>query len=153
MYSLRTSPQLETRSRRAGFTLGELLAAVAWVLAGDQGGNGRATGPNWLCPLLNGVEQKALYRSMLVGVQATGGNEAVYNFADDGEHIGFGNYSLSVGQWIPEVFVCPSAPPATEALGGGVGGTGSNAQWGLEHIVKGNYAACWGADTFATGCP
>jgi prepilin-type N-terminal cleavage/methylation domain-containing protein len=128
--------------------------ANAYVLAGDQGGGGIATGPPWTCNILAQIEEPQLfqYMSQALAVTDSGNAEAIVNFADDAEHIGFGDCEKSVGHWIPDVYICPTATVAEAPLGGWTYDYQTQC-WGLEHIVKGNYAGCFGSHHYEQGCP
>ncbi len=121
----------------------------AWITGGTQVG-ALCQGPNWPLNILAQLDETALFDYLTKGMDET------HSVPDDADHIGGKvNISKSIGRWVPKVYFCPSAEPTTEALGGWwyPSSGRSEEEWRLEHLAKGNYAACWGADTYETGCP
>ncbi len=121
----------------------------AWICGGTQV-DALCQGPNWPLNILAQVEESALFGYL------TKGMDKMHSIPDDADHLGGKVLSAkAIGRWVPKVFLCPSAEPTTEALGGWwyPSSGRSEREWALEHVAKGNYAACWGADTYETGCP
>jgi prepilin-type N-terminal cleavage/methylation domain-containing protein len=107
------------------------------IAAGDDsnGRNGAAApagigiGGPWICMLLPYIEQPALHAAfMKIAAEKP---EVVDWFGHDS----YVN-SAPIGREHLNVMDCPSHPPTTEWLKNGTG---------MEHLARGNYAACYGA--------
>jgi prepilin-type N-terminal cleavage/methylation domain-containing protein/prepilin-type processing-associated H-X9-DG protein len=120
-----------------------------WITGGTNTG-AYCQGPNWVTNILGELEEPQLAQWVQVTM------EYQYNAADDLEH-GASTSAANppgsqsdpyapgnVGTWTPGVLICPSQGRLglEVALGGGD-------DWGLDPwSAKGNYAACFGSDTY-----
>ena len=93
---------------------------------GTQSGN-YCAGPNWASNILAEIEETVMFDFLSECM------EGQPQAADDCEHSPW-----LVGRTTPGAYVCPSAPKMTVWM---------NAHL-LESLSKGNYAACFGADTY-----
>jgi hypothetical protein len=98
-----------------------------WITGGTQTG-AFCQGPAWTVNLLGQLEQMQMWEYA---------NEACahqWNLADDMEHeAGF------IGRVTPEFYLCPSADKMTIGVD----------TWHHDYFTtKGNYAGCWGSDTY-----
>ena len=109
--------------------------AENWNTGGTQAG-AYCQGPNWACNILSEMGEDQMYQNVFACM------EVQFNAADDTEHWGDqqspSNPSLNVGATTPSFYLCPSADVMREDLDA----------WQLEGISKGNYAACYGSDTY-----
>ncbi len=100
-----------------------------WIQGGTQVG-AFCQGPNWACLILTELEQAAMFDFVVSGM------ETQYNAADDLEH-----EPGNIGQTTPVFYNCPSAariPPDARV------DTYGHDKW----TSKGNYAVCFGSDTY-----
>ncbi len=104
----------------------------AWLTGGAQSGV-TCQGPPWTVNILAQLEQESLWRLLDEGM-----NE-MHHVADDAHYLPHG----SVVEETPACYLCPSADRMKEPV----------VAWALEHNSKGNYAASFGSDTYATACP
>ena len=114
-----------------------------WITGAQEAG-AFCQGPNWASNIFAYIEEelqaKWVYDCMINHASA----------ADDLEHAG--SYSDpfavgNVGTRTPAIYLCPSAEVMTKPLGGGD-------DWGHDpRLAKGNYAACFGDDTYQSACP
>ncbi len=119
--------------------------AAAYRTGGTQIG-ATCVGPCWTGNILGFLEERELYKNL------TNCMEGEPSAVDDCEHWGY-NFpgesweyvSRSVGRWTPDCYICPSADPMIEPF--------QTQGVQLEGLSKGNYAGCWGAGTYETGCP
>ncbi|MBN2473180.1 MAG: DUF1559 domain-containing protein [Pirellulales bacterium] len=126
------------------------------TLCENGGSSNVVVGPNWACNILGALEENYLYR----GVQEVAERE--YHVADDGERYPLinGNVQdegLGLGCWTPNCFICPSSPAMSIDMvnydGPGdqrLGHTDPGTIWLLDHLAKGNYAACYGSGDYVT---
>ncbi|HYW81233.1 MAG TPA: DUF1559 domain-containing protein [Thermoguttaceae bacterium] len=98
-----------------------------YITGGTQSG-AYCQGPNWATNLLAQMGEDQMYQFVRDTV------ENQYNPADDMEH-----EAGNIGVWTPKFYVCASAERMTAPL---------NAYEHESDVVKGNYAACWGSDTY-----
>lgn len=118
-----------------------------WRTGGTQSG-AFCQGPNWAVNILAQMGEAPMFDAVL------GSMDTQWNCSDDSEHeAGDGNYG--VGKWTPGCYVCPSAETMTlsEAVGKdlqrNVGDGISPPTWDHDdYTTKGNYAACFGSDTY-----
>jgi prepilin-type N-terminal cleavage/methylation domain-containing protein/prepilin-type processing-associated H-X9-DG protein len=100
-----------------------------WITGGTQVG-AFCQGPNWACNILPQLEQVAMYEYVEKAM------ETQFNAADDTEHEPGG-----VGLTTPTAFLCPSADT--------IGPDERVDAYSLDQwSSKGNYAACFGKDTY-----
>ena len=92
-------------------------------------------GPVWTDAILPFIEDSARYDDLIACMNSqTDGRNA----CDDCEHNAFNN----LGQVTPSTLLCPSASILLLQIRGGI--------CALETLSKGNYAACYGSDTFGS---
>ena len=103
--------------------------AQNWI-TGGTGAGAYCQGPGWTVNILAELEQTALFE---FAAQAT---ENQWNMADDMEH-----QPGNVGEFTPDVYICPSADRMSP---GKRIDTYHHDAW----TSKGNYAGCWGPDTY-----
>lgn len=104
-----------------------------WITGGTQVG-AVCQGPNWASMIAGDIEDIR----MMQDLEACMAQD--YSGCDDCSHpaTNVGDYFDGVGLSTPQRFLCPSADPMEWQL----------ANWKLEGLTKGNYAANWGSDTY-----
>ena len=95
-------------------------------------------GPNWAVALLSYLDEKPMAANVKKCLRSKNTGSFCANTCEDIAREEFG----SIGTTALKIHICPSAEQAIEGLAGG------DATWGLEGLVKGNYAANFGAGTF-----
>lgn len=114
-----------------------------WITGAQEAG-AFCEGPNWASNIFAQIEE-VKYADWVFECMKTHASAA-----DDLEH--GGNHrnkdaAGNVGTRTPQFYICPSAPIMTMTLGGGD-------DWGHDPwLAKGNYAACFGDDTYEAACP
>ena len=126
-------------------------AEKTWITGGIQAG-AECQGCNWAVSILAQMGETTLHRWVHICM------EGHVHCADSIEH---GNMSMpdhgsvenpfapgNVGTWTPSFYICPSADKMTfeQSLGSNGADTWKLDEWNS----KGNYAACWGSDTYLT---
>src|SRR5690606_14228652 len=101
-----------------------------WHAVGTQRGN-YCAGPNWAMSILAQIEESEMYDAVYDCMQTQ------WNACDDCEH-----ERLNVGRTTPSFMICPSAPELVKLHHTSV--------TSLERNSKGNYAACFGSNTYRT---
>jgi len=112
---------------------------------GPNGSNGpKGMGPAWTVHILAQLESTNLAKLAANAYNTSADVQDVQqgNPPDNWEHPALGG----IGATIPgKVWLCPSAEVITTKLGGL---TSSTNTWSIENLAKGNYAACYGSDSF-----
>ena len=103
-----------------------------WIQGGSQAG-AVCQGPNWLANILDTMEDTQVFSFLLTCMDQN------YNFCDDCEH----NEAVlsspaNFGPTVMPYMLCPSADRCNTLL----------ANYELNRLSKGNYAACWGAEDY-----
>ena len=120
-----------------------------WNQGGTNGG-AYCQGPNWAGNILAQMGEETLFKWIYKCM------ETQRSVADDCEH-GSGDqvnpYTPgNVGTWTPSFYICPSADKMTFenslSYGWSHGDAKSKHQGHDQFLTKGNYAACWGRDTY-----
>ncbi len=107
--------------------------------------NNYCQGPPWTGNILGFLEERELFKHLTNCMQ----NEP--NATDDCEHWDYLTHGWenplpeTVGRWVPDCYLCPSADVMINHF--------QSAGIGIEAQSKGNYAGCWGSGTYETGCP
>ena len=120
-----------------------------WKTGGQEGG-AYCQGPNWQTNILAQMGDENLFNNVAKCM------ETLFCAAEDLEHFGSQTNKddlRNIGSWTPGFYICPSADRMTKTLGEDVANADSDV-WGHdEWISKGNYAACFGDDTYDAACP
>jgi len=143
-------------SAHGSFPPGIAFCTEQPYLQGGTNAKTFCTGPNWAAAILSDMAERQLYEWLQVCI------ETQRNMADDCEH-GPGSGPApgsqsnpfapgNVGTWTPNFYICPSADEMTfeKSLSYGMShGEARDKHLGLDPwLSKGNYAACWGSDTY-----
>lgn len=111
-----------------------------WRTGGTQAG-AYCQGPNWAVNVLAQMGEPLMSRQVFDTM------DSQWNCGDDSEH-----QPGEVGRTTPGFYICPSAPAMTpeQAIGFNSGSGGESPDtWHHDHYTtKGNYAACFGSDTY-----
>ncbi|MFO0912691.1 MAG: DUF1559 domain-containing protein [Pirellulales bacterium] len=102
----------------------------SWNSVGTQKGN-ICAGPNWAMAILGQIEEATLADDVMACMKTQ------WNACDDCEH-----EEGNVGRYTPPFMICPSAEEMTVEH--------NSATTMLERMSKGNYAGCFGSDTYRT---
>jgi prepilin-type N-terminal cleavage/methylation domain-containing protein/prepilin-type processing-associated H-X9-DG protein len=108
---------------------------------GSHPGNDKCYGPPWSMHMLAYMEQTALDRIWTGAIQVEDLNEACPWDNIDGTPDR--RPDLDLQSPMQKFMTCPSAPQSQVEFAG----------ISLQNLRKGNYAACWGADSFVHGTP
>ena len=116
-----------------------------WVTGGQEQGK-FCDGPNWAANIFSELEQPVLAQWVYDAMgHKPSANDDLEHAASKSEQFAKGN----VGTFTPSNYLCPSAEQMTLTLGDTDELTWGHDPW----IAKGNYAACFGDDTFEQALP
>ena len=115
-------------------------------ITGAQEVGGYCDGPNWMSSIFDQIEETVLAQWVVETM------ETKASAADDLEHGGSHSDQFAqgnVGTFTPRVYLCPSAPRMTKVFGGSGREFLGHDPW----LAKGNYAGCFGSNTYLDACP
>jgi prepilin-type N-terminal cleavage/methylation domain-containing protein len=141
-----TAALLNHESTHQSFPPGVPSCTHKNYITGAQEVGGYCDGPNWMSNIFAQIEENQLAQWVINTM-----NERA-SAADDLEHGGSHSQQFApgnVGTFTPAFFICPSANELTEVFGGSGREFLGHDPW----LAKGNYAGCFGANTYLDACP
>jgi type II secretory pathway pseudopilin PulG len=111
------------------------------AINGSGGGACTCCGPNWAVQVLTQIEQRDLFNSVMICMDALSATQTVCNDCAKAGTATNGTTWTAVGPSVPQTFLCPSSSAEAIAPMNGVGGF-------TNPIGKGNYAGNWGYSTW-----
>jgi prepilin-type N-terminal cleavage/methylation domain-containing protein/prepilin-type processing-associated H-X9-DG protein len=119
-----------------------MSAAQAYAAINGGGANAcTCCGPNWAIQVLPQIEQRDMFNSVMICMDALSASQTVCNDCAANGTAPNGTTWTAVGPTVPPVFLCPSSSAEPIAPMNGVGGF-------TNPISKGNYAGNWGYSTW-----